>query len=56
MENYLTNRDKVKMPKQGKFWCYKCDRYLVHEGEKCPVCGMINISTIKGRFKKVNHR
>lgn len=37
-----TNREKVRKPKRGKFWCYGCDMCLVGEREKCPVCGTRN--------------
>ena len=36
----LTNREKKKKPKSDKrFWCGGCDRQIVAENEKCPVCG-----------------
>ncbi len=38
-EHQPTNREKKRAPKQGKFWCWKCDGYLVHEGARCPNCG-----------------
>lgn len=37
-QTWMTNRDKKRQPKQGKFWCDVCDACLVHEGERCPVC------------------
>lgn len=40
--NWRTNREKKRMPKQGKFWCDKCDAQLVHEGKRCPNCGHRN--------------
>lgn len=36
----LTNRDRKTEPcVTGPYWCQKCDRWLVREGEKCPGCG-----------------
>jgi len=35
---YLSNRDKKRLPKRGWFWC-ACDRQLVSVWRKCPVCG-----------------
>ena len=32
-----TNREKKLVPKGGKFWCL-CDRMVLHEGDKCPIC------------------
>jgi rubrerythrin len=41
-EDYLpNNRNKVRSPKKGKFYCRSCDMALVWEGQKCPVCGNI---------------
>lgn len=41
----LTNRQKKKKPKSDKrFWCGGCDREVVSENEKCPVCGHIDLS------------
>jgi len=34
MEDWKTNREKKREPKQGKFWCYGCDACLVHEVPK----------------------
>lgn len=25
--------------KRVKYWCYGCDRFMVENGMKCPVCG-----------------
>ena len=50
----LTNRERSKRPKQGKFWCWGCDRVLLTEGEKCRACGTRNYSNRKGRLKKPN--
>lgn len=36
-----TNREKTRMPKSGLFWCC-CDRQIVGEWEKCPVCSRRN--------------
>ena len=36
---WMNNRQKRRQPRtKRKFWC-GCDMYLIHEGEKCPVCG-----------------
>ena len=40
--SWKTNREKKLQPKQGKFWCWGCDRCLVVEWSKCPVCGFRN--------------
>lgn len=36
-----TNREKAISPKSGKSWC-GCDRCLVGDYVKCPVCGKRN--------------
>ena len=36
------NREKAKQAKYGLFWCRSCDRQLVADGRKCPVCGRVN--------------
>ncbi len=33
------NRNKSKSNRKGKFWCWGCDAYLIHPGQKCPKCG-----------------
>ena len=38
------NRIRKTEPKQGKYWCYGCDRAKVSKGQKCPVCGQRDIS------------
>lgn len=38
-EYQKTNREKALTPKRGKFWCYSCDKQIVHNFEKCPNCG-----------------
>jgi hypothetical protein len=39
----MSNRQKSMQPKSHtKHWCYTCDRDLVHEGEKCSTCGVLN--------------
>jgi len=48
-EEFLTNREKRLKPKSGQVWCNGCDRYVVADWKKCPVCGTRN--NIK-RFKK----
>ena len=50
MEYKMSNRDKVKAPKRGWFWC-SCDRQLVGEDRKCLVCGKRNSKVKKRRFK-----
>ena len=35
------NRTKVMRSKKDSFWCL-CDRQLVNEWSKCPVCGHRN--------------
>jgi hypothetical protein len=35
----ITNRDRKTEPKRGIFWCSRCDRDLIGEGEKCGTCG-----------------
>lgn len=39
-EDYIkTNRENRLTPKGScKHWCYNCDRTLVGNWEKCPVC------------------
>lgn len=34
-----SNREKSMTAKRGWFWCGKCDRQLVSQIKKCPVCG-----------------
>lgn len=38
-KNWETNRDTARKPRIGKFWCDRCDGYLVGPGTKCPRCG-----------------
>ena len=34
------NRDAKTNPQGDKAcWCYGCDRYMVQDGARCPVCG-----------------
>jgi hypothetical protein len=33
------NRFKSRYPRGGYFWCYKCDRDMVAECQKCRTCG-----------------
>jgi hypothetical protein len=40
-EYQLTNRQKGQQTKIGWFWC-GCDRQIVGELGKCPVCGRYN--------------
>jgi len=51
----MSNRDKVKAPKRGWFWCC-CDRQIVGEDRKCLVCGKRNSKVNKRRFKSVRYR
>jgi len=39
---YDTNRDISRRPKSSKGWCWGCDRCMVRDGQKCPVCGTRN--------------
>ena len=41
-EYHPRNREKAKQAKYGWFWCNGCDRQLVRDGVKCPVCGVKN--------------
>lgn len=34
-----SNREQAMKAKYGWFWCAKCDRQLVSQIMKCPVCG-----------------
>lgn len=34
------NRIQKTEPKLAKFWCYRCDRAMLHPGGKCPICGL----------------
>jgi rRNA maturation endonuclease Nob1 len=43
------NRVEKTKPKKGKYWCYGCDRALVSQGQKCPVCGQRSI----GKHSKI---
>ena len=36
-----TNREKVRAPKPGCFYCPSCDKAIVEEGRKCSVCGRL---------------
>lgn len=33
------NRIKAQQPRGRSGWCMGCDRALVKDGQKCPVCG-----------------
>ena len=33
------NRIKAQQPRGRSGWCMGCDRALVRDGQKCPVCG-----------------
>jgi hypothetical protein len=35
---YDTNRTMARRPKRGSGWCSSCDRAIVGNGQKCPVC------------------
>lgn len=42
-EYQKTNREKRLTPKtDGMFWCWKCDRDVVGNGQKCKTCGTLN--------------
>ena len=47
-----TNRDKVKRPLRVRTWCENCDRELVAEHSKCPICHMRQKYPRKRRFRK----
>lgn len=36
---WVTNRDRARAPRSGRFWCGGCDANLVGKGERCRVCG-----------------
>lgn len=36
------NRLTSRMPNKGLYWCDKCDRNAIGDGEKCKVCGYQN--------------
>lgn len=36
------NRLQKKKSKGGIYWCYGCDRQLVGDVKKCPICGYRN--------------
>jgi len=38
-EVYDTNRSMKRKPRGHSGWCYGCDRCMVFDGQKCPVCG-----------------
>lgn len=40
----LTNREKKKKPHSNTFWCWGCDMCIISAGEKCPVCGVKDLS------------
>ena len=48
-KDILSNRQKSKIAKRFKAWCYKCDAYLV-SNFKCENCG--NISNRKKNEKE----
>jgi len=45
-----TNRTRRQRPKSGYAWCPGCDRCLVRDGQRCPVCGSLHKP---GKFKKI---
>lgn len=45
------NRITKLKSQTGKFYC-GCDRALVGESEKCPICNTINIKNRHIRYKK----
>ena len=49
LEYKESNREKRQAPKKGTYWCWGCDRQLVHDWRKCPICGKRNGVR---RFKK----
>jgi len=47
-EYQKTNREKSIQPSSGEYWCDTCDRCMVANGKKCPIC-----NAIQGGRKKV---
>lgn len=41
-EPWINNRERKKQPKQGKYWCSKCDCQLVYDWKRCSNCGHRN--------------
>lgn len=39
---WMTNREKKRQPRQGRFWCWGCDGRYIYEGQKCEMCGKRN--------------
>ena len=39
---WMTNRIRKFLPKFGLYWCGGCDRELVGDWKRCPVCGKRN--------------
>lgn len=35
----LTNRERARQPRLGRYWCPGCDRNHIGDGERCSVCG-----------------
>lgn len=48
---WQSDRDVAKQPKLGLFWC-GCDRKLVGETPKCPICGKRDEERSRRRNKK----
>ena len=46
------NRIKIQAFKPGLYWCGGCDRQLVNDTKKCPVCGRRNGIKNKRRMKR----
>ena len=39
-----SNRDKVRRPRKGRFWCRHCDGALIGAGNRCPRCKLKDYS------------
>jgi rRNA maturation endonuclease Nob1 len=50
----LTNREKVRKPTGGWTYCYGCDRWKLHKGETCPLCGFtLNTKQASARDRRL---
>lgn len=38
VEYVHTNRQKSKRAKPGLFWCFRCDRSIVGDSQRCRIC------------------
>lgn len=52
IQHHKTNRQKRMTPRGRTLtWCNRCDRNMIYDGEKCPVCNSVQ-GPIKRRLKK----